>query len=106
MLFALGTEVRQPQVDKPRIVGSELQKSVEAQGSREGRLGSGQHQRKAGESKEKLGLVLTGPAEPYSRRAVPGTGILGRKTVLLTKGLFIPHPCSRFEVVPWQAQLD
>lgn len=41
------------------MAGSELQKSGEAQGPREGKLGSGQHQRKAKEKKEKLCPVLT-----------------------------------------------
>lgn len=40
------------------MVRSELQKNGEAQGPRKGKLGSGQHQRKA-KKKEKLCPVLT-----------------------------------------------
>lgn len=79
MLSALGTEVSQPRMDKPRIVGSELQKSGEAQGTREGRLGSGQHQRKAGESKEKLGLVLTGSSRTLQPQGRAGDGDSGKE---------------------------
>lgn len=55
------------------MVGRELQKNGEAQGPREGKLGSGQHQRKAKERKEKLCPVLTQAQQnPTSVRAMLG----------------------------------
>lgn len=82
------------------MVGQELQKNGEAKGPREGKLGPGQHQRKAKERKEKLCPVLTQAQQnPTSVRAMLG-GILGRKNILLIRGPFILHLRSRLEVAP------